>query len=77
MFDEHARDFVIWVEHSCSYGPAVCHLESSTQAWNELKDPLGRLLQRLRFDSMYYVAYIKLDRPTVFRTRSPAMAGNG
>ena len=26
MFDEHARDSVISVEHSCSHGPAVCHL---------------------------------------------------
>jgi hypothetical protein len=31
MFDEHARDFVIWVEHSCSHGQAACDLESSTQ----------------------------------------------
>jgi hypothetical protein len=31
MFDEHARDFVIWVEYSCSYGLAACDLESSTQ----------------------------------------------
>jgi hypothetical protein len=31
MFDEHARDFVMWVEHSCSYGQAACDLESSTQ----------------------------------------------
>jgi hypothetical protein len=23
-FDDHARDFVIWVEHSCSHGPAAC-----------------------------------------------------
>jgi hypothetical protein len=34
MFDEHARDFLIWVEHSCSYGPAACDLESSTQTGN-------------------------------------------
>jgi hypothetical protein len=31
MFDEHARDLVIWVEHSCSHGQAACDLESSTQ----------------------------------------------
>jgi hypothetical protein len=31
MFDEHARDFVIWVEHSCSHGQAACDLESSIQ----------------------------------------------
>ena len=31
MFDEHARDFVIWVEHSGSHGQAACDLESSTQ----------------------------------------------
>jgi hypothetical protein len=27
MFDEHARDCVIPVEHNCNYGPASCHLE--------------------------------------------------
>jgi len=31
MFDEHARDFVIWVEPSCYHGQAACDLESSTQ----------------------------------------------
>ena len=31
MFDEHARDFVIWIEHSCCHGQAACDLESSTQ----------------------------------------------
>jgi hypothetical protein len=31
MFDEHARDFVIWVEHSCSHCQAACDLECSTQ----------------------------------------------
>jgi hypothetical protein len=27
MFDEHARDCVISVEHNCNYGAASCHLE--------------------------------------------------